>query len=199
MSRIFSKCLIVLSVFLTACAGNKPVPVDPQAQLVIEKQKVAERAKQEQILADFQLAVGKLSAGEVGEAKSILLSITENSDKYSGPYVNLGVIEEKENNLEKAEEFYQKALSINPGNLVAYNQLGLLKRKQGDFEQARNLFKKGLDIDANNPDLNYNAGVLFELYLQDYAQARLHYKKYLEAASTPDDDVRKWLVALDRK
>lgn len=199
MSRIFSKCVIVISVFLTACAGNKPITVDPQQVAMQEQQARIEKQKQAQLLADFEMAVGKISEGELSTAKEILLSITGNTDKFSGPYVNLALIEEKQNNLKQAEALYLKAIEINPANLVAYNHLALLKRKEGQFQDALHYFKSGLKVQPDHPDLNYNAGVLYELYLQDFTKARQHYERYLKASDNPDDDVHKWLLALERK
>ena len=46
-----------------------------------------------------------------------------------------------------------------PNDLRGWNNLGIVNFKQGNVDAAARLYQKALSIDANNPDVNYNAGV----------------------------------------
>ena len=46
---------------------------------------------------------------------------------------------------------------------------------------------------------NDNLGILYDLYLQQPAAALNHYRTYLELSPQPDNEVRDWVVDLERR
>ena len=54
---------------------------------------------------------------------------------------------------------YKKVTELYPNDLRGWNNLGIVNFKQGNVDAAARLYQKALSIDANNPDVNYNAGV----------------------------------------
>ena len=62
-------------------------------------------------------------------------------------------------NLDEKSAIYQKVTELYPNDLRGWNNLGIINFKQGNVESATRLYQKALSIDANNPDVNYNAGV----------------------------------------
>ena len=54
---------------------------------------------------------------------------------------------------------YKKAVELFPNDYRGYNNMGMLYFKQGSVAEARRSYTQALKIAANNPDVNYNAGV----------------------------------------
>lgn len=54
---------------------------------------------------------------------------------------------------------YKKAVELFPNDYRGYNNMGMLYFKQGSIAEACRSYTQALKIAANNPDVNYNAGV----------------------------------------
>ena len=63
------------------------------------------------------------------------------------------------NDLNEQGAIYKKVTELYPNDLRGWNNLGIVNFKQGNVDAAARLYQKALSIDANNPDVNYNAGV----------------------------------------
>ena len=63
------------------------------------------------------------------------------------------------NDLNAQADIYKKVTEIYPNDVRGWNNLGITHFKQGNVESASRFYQKALSIDANNPDVNYNAGV----------------------------------------
>src|SRR4051794_4203743 len=59
----------------------------------------------------------------------------------------------------KAEELYQKILTVSPNHFGALHKLGSIKVKQGKDEQGIALIRAALRINPNSPDALNNLGV----------------------------------------
>ncbi len=62
----------------------------------------------------------------------------------------------KEGHYAESEEFYQKALEMDPSLAHVYNRLGIAHRKQGKMDMALNLYKKALAFHPKDENLMYN-------------------------------------------
>lgn len=78
---------------------------------------------------------------------------------------------------------YQKTINQYPDDYRAYNNLGMIQFEQGNIAEARRNYQKALELDANNPDVNYNAGVA-AMADGDMAKAEEYFGK---AAGTKGD------------
>ena len=87
-----------------------------------------------------------------------VLEITPN-DALS--YYNIAIILEK-NNLEEAQNYYQKALFLNNKLIEARLNLGIIYGKKGQFEKAAEEFKKALEQDGKNALAHFNLALLYE-------------------------------------
>ena len=109
----------------------------------------------------LQIAINYLDLGKEKEAEEncqqslnlLLLSFGENNEKTAKAYAVLGAINEKNEEIEKAEEFYLKFLDIRKGEnnfdsdiANVYNSLGGIYLKQENQEKAEEYYKKALDI-----------------------------------------------------
>ncbi|MFC3121465.1 tetratricopeptide repeat protein [Agaribacter flavus] len=110
----------------------------------------------------------------------------------------------------------QKALRINPYNYIACNRLAHLMRKQGNFAQALSLYNRAIAAVPSDAGSYRNRGILYDLYIQDKAEALEDYKRYhallehqrqervsekplLKAIDKDIKQVKGWLLDLSRQ
>lgn len=77
----------------------------------------------------------------------------------SEEYVKYGEDMANSNNLEKAFEYFDKAIEIYPNNDYAWGDKGLLFDKQGKVEEALSSFSKALAINPKNAITLHNKGL----------------------------------------
>ena len=85
---------------------------------------------------------------------------------YSGPLLNLGILQAKAGRFEDAEKTLRGAVERNGNNAQAFNQLGIVYRKLGRFKEADKAYQRAVQIDPNYAIAYLNLGVLCDLYLQ---------------------------------
>lgn len=67
------------------------------------------------------------------------------------------------NKCDMAIKEYNTGLSIDPVNINLLNSLGVCYGITGDLDQARKQFDKALKIKSNDPMVNYNIGLLYQI------------------------------------
>ncbi len=83
--------------------------------------------------------------------------------------------------LDKAEELYQKALEMDETFFLAYNNLGMIYSQKNDYNRSKDYFKKSLLIDQHHS--TYTAlGSMYRLK-KDYPKAEESYNKAIELNS----------------
>lgn len=198
MPKIFTRLTILIAVLaLIGCAGSAkkatvkavaPTPVLEKPTLLPEQHNAYKEALSE--LADKNYIL----------AKESFTRLIEKQPRLAGAYVNLGIIYEALEQIPDALKAYDTALKINPNNIEALIQSSLLHIKRGRFSIAEERLLKAERIEATNALVQFNLGVLYELYLQDYDEAIEHYEKYVEHSNESDvDTVRRWIKLLERK
>jgi len=88
---------------------------------------------------------------------------------------------------------------LNPGNAAAFLQRGILYREKGDFQAALGAYEQALTLQPDYALAHRNIGILYDLYLQQAAQALTHYKRYLELQGNDDKTVSGWVIDLERR
>jgi tetratricopeptide (TPR) repeat protein len=93
----------------------------------------------------------------------------------------------KQNNYLKSEEFYKKALALNPRNKNLYFLLGQLYRDLGRYSQSEGCFKKVIMLDPRGSNLDgyVELGQLYR-QLKRYQEAGACFKKAIEL--NPNND-----------
>jgi Flp pilus assembly protein TadD len=86
--------------------------------------------------------------------------------------------------LESAIEAYQGGLEIDPKNINLLNSLGVCFGIRGDLEKARNHFDKAIKITPDDPMINYNIGLLYQI--EDNLDKAII---YLRRAHNTDDHI----------
>ena len=64
--------------------------------------------------------------------------------------------------LDRALTSFQKALSLDPGLIKAYNEAGIILTINGEVEQAQEMFLRAIAADPRYPDPYSNLGLLYE-------------------------------------
>jgi tetratricopeptide (TPR) repeat protein len=111
---------------------------------------------------------------------------------------NIGAAFAQQENFEKAIEFYNKALKLDPADPKTYNGLGFAFFSLGNLDEAIKYYTKALELDPGFPEANFNlANTLLEQGKIDEAVA--HYKKALELKPDWPDARKNLLIAQMRK
>jgi tetratricopeptide (TPR) repeat protein len=116
-------------------------------------------------------------------------------------YVNAALSSSELGLKQKEEEYYKKALELDPKNPDACYNYAILLEELGRKNEAEEHYKKALELDPKNPDAYYNYAILLE-ELGRKNEAEEHYKKALELdPKNPDvhDNYAILLAKLGRK
>jgi Flp pilus assembly protein TadD len=188
---------------LAACGSTPPVPdksaakqeapADPNAPSVPVEPPVPPEATQK-----FDQAVAHMS-GDAASAERELRALADAYPTYSGPLLNLAILQVKTSRFEDAEKSLRAAVDRNGNNAPAFNQLGIVYRKLGRFKEADVAYQRAVEIDPNYAIAYLNLGVLCDLYLQQPQRALEAYERYLALAGTPDEKVNGWVTELKKR
>jgi predicted CXXCH cytochrome family protein len=108
--------------------------------------------------------------------------------------VALGILSEKRGDLREAQELFQEALKLDPGNLTATSNLGTLLAKSGDLQGAISLWRPAFERNEDVVGLAKNLAEV-ECIAGDTAAARATLQKTLQY-SPGLHDVRQMLMRL---
>ncbi len=191
--------LLVLSFSLVvgcSSSSKKPEVLQPQASSAAKAKPVLSEEEK----ARYQEGLAAISEKTYAQAEAIFLALSARHVNLAGAYVNLGLIQQAQDNLPTAIKYYQQALAINPNNVSALVQMALVHQSKGEFRDSEGLLKQALAQAPNNAVVNYNLGILYELYLRDYEQAIEHYQRYVNNVDSEDTKtVERWIKMLERK
>ncbi len=108
----------------------------------------------------FYMALIKLYQGNIRESKLLFEQIISlYPDMYEG-YLNLGVIEEKADDYEKALYYYQKAFELESNNFNISADLAHLYLKMGNAEKAKQFFVRASEINSEVSDIQAGLAVI---------------------------------------
>lgn len=105
----------------------------------------------------YNLGVALADAGNITLSKKQFEKTIELNPKYIDAYHNLAYIYETNQNYQKAEEYYNLALAINPSDGHIQNGLGSLYIKEGRFQDALKQLSSAYEKEPKNVSfiLNY--------------------------------------------
>lgn len=146
--------------------------------------------------SDYGNALALLNKGSTDEALELFQRISEEHPKLSGPLVNIGLIQLRQERWDDALKNFDLAVKINPSNPYAWNLRGIVLRELGRFNDARISYERALSLDQMYARVHFNLGVLADLYLQDLPLALKHYGLYQSLQNKPDRAVSNWIADL---
>lgn len=147
----------------------------------------------------FNDAVKAMQSQQWSRAETLLQQLISQYPDYSGPYLNLGIVYRQRNQLDKAEEAFAKAVTVNDMNIYALNQLALVKREQGDFKSAETHYLSALAVWPKHDASHKNLGILYEMYMGELDKALQHFEIYQYLQQEPDRRIAGWIVDLQRR
>ncbi len=168
----------------------------PTAQATPGGPAIAEPPLTPEAVQQFDNAVAMLTAGNVDAAEQAFRALSTAYPSYSGPLVNLAILQAKAGKLPEAEQSLKSAIERKPDNAAAHNQLGIVYRRQGRFDAAEQAYTRAVQIDPNYANAHLNLGVLCDLYLQQPQRALEAFERYLALTSAPDERVGAWVKEL---
>jgi tetratricopeptide (TPR) repeat protein len=162
-----------------AMAHLRRFPNDAPVRVILARVELA-RAEFPQAFEDLQKALASdpknvdalyflsLTARELSQRESQrLFSLAPDSDLV---HQLLGEAALTAENMDEAEEQFQKALKANPRSIEVLTELAELKRSQRRFDQAITYYTQAEQFDPSNYAIAYGLGVCYT-YTQEYSRA----------------------------
>ena len=95
---------------------------------------------------------------------------------------NIGVVYQKQGNIDLAIDVYKQAIALNPNYAEAYNNLGLVYQSQGKTKLAVEAYQKALALNQN-PAFHNNLGIAYQIQ----GKLELAIEEYKKALSIQDN------------
>ncbi|XVL43468.1 tetratricopeptide repeat protein [Staphylococcus equorum] len=123
-----------------------------------------------------------IKQGNIEEALTALFANIEENPKEVENYINAGILIAEVSEVEKAEKFFQKAITLDPENGAIYYNLGNVYYNEGRFSEAIKLYQQALKYNVDLVDTNYMIGMSFN-QLEAFKEAL----PFLMTAAEKDD------------
>jgi len=190
-----------LLLFLIGCAapGSAPRQEVPAPKAAPEKLDPKANPDSKETRARYKSALEAMRRHRYAEAQQEFELLAKRFPKLAGPRLNLAIALRQQG---KADESIAtlRPLTSGPAALPeALNQLGVLLREQGKFTEARDAYLAAIQLNPGLARAHLNLGILFDLYLQEFAQAIDHYQRYQALLTKPDRRVSGWILDLRRR
>lgn len=147
----------------------------------------------------FQASLEAIAQKRWEQAEQQLVELTRQFPRFSGAWLNLGIVRHVNGHPDTAEQSLRRALAINPDNIDAYNYLAVMLRQQGRFADSEGLYLQALSRSPRHADTHLNLGILYEVYLGDLNKAKSHYQSYQSLRAEPDRLVQGWIMDIERR
>jgi len=142
----------------------------------------------------YQQANESLAAGNTDLAIQQFEQLLKTDPSARQAHTNLGLLYLAKNDSKSAKQAFINALEQDKNDAVAYNHLAVIQRQEGLFEQALSNYKNAIRIDPDYAKAHLNLGILYDIYLQDFAKALEQYEKYQQLTDSENQTVDKWIA-----
>lgn len=102
-----------------------------------------------------------IKQGNFEKALSSLFENIEANPKEVENYINAGILIAEAGEIEKAEKFFQRALTLDPNNGPIYYNLANVYYNEGRYKEAIKLYQQALKYQVDIIDTNYMIGMSF--------------------------------------
>ncbi|WP_341776677.1 tetratricopeptide repeat protein [Staphylococcus simulans] len=127
-----------------------------------------------------------------GQFEAALKALFENIDAHPEDienYINSGILLAEAGEVEKAEKFFQKALTIDPNNGAIYYNLANVYYNSESYNDAIKLYQQALQTGVDEADTNYMIGMSFN-NLGDYKSALPFLMRAAELDQNQDEEIQ---------
>lgn len=157
--------ILFLAAFLAACSHHQTIENTTAANY------------------NVQLGLGYLEKGDNIRAKEKLLRANQQAPDFVDGYLALAYYYEKIGQVQLAEQYYQKALKLEPKSGQVNNNYGAFLCKQGDYAKAISYFTLAMDdVYYHQSAKAYENAALCSVKLNDFTSAA----KYADLAVQQD-------------
>ncbi|HAT43119.1 MAG TPA: hypothetical protein DCS87_15530 [Rheinheimera sp.] len=179
---------LVLVVALFGCSTS-PDPATPNKEAAaptVASNAVTLNAAQQ---AQLQTGISQLEQKDYSSAAATLATLPSADALYMAAVANYRL-----GQTAPSKALLEQALTTQPAHAPSLNLRALLAREQGLFRQAETDWLAAIAADPNFAAAERNLGILYDIYLANPQQARLHYQRYFELSN--DEQAKVWLSAL---
>ena len=92
---------------------------------------------------------------------------------------DLAIQNHQKNNLQDAQNYYQKVLEIDPNHADTHNNLGIIFQKLGEAQKAKSYFENAIEFNPDYTDAHFNLGNLFK-ELGEHQKAKDCYEQVIK-------------------
>ncbi|MFN3315403.1 MAG: tetratricopeptide repeat protein [Raineya sp.] len=124
----------------------------------------------------------------IGDALNKLMIIVQKNPNYGRAYNHLGwLYETKYKDLNKAEEYYQKALEKSPEYIPIYLNYAICLSTMGKYKELKDFLDKAMQVaGVNKSQLNNEYGIMYEME-GDLEKAISHYQMAINQSLNTND------------
>jgi tetratricopeptide (TPR) repeat protein len=112
-------------------------------------------------LTDPQLRE-ELAHGNMSGVVTLMTEALTQDPKNSNAAINIAFVKKQTANVSESETWLRKALEMNSGNSVAYNNLARLSALKKNWPEAIELYKKALSLRPDYPEAAINLAAAYE-------------------------------------
>lgn len=193
-SSFYLVSLVTLLLLISGCSSQQA----PEPQVIKPATPVAETAPSTKPAPKidptlYQLGLDALAVNDLSGARKNFQQFIQRYPQLPGAYLNLALIDYRQENYEQAEKLLEIALSLNPEQAVAFHIRGLIDQQQGRIKQARDNYLRAIELNPDYMNAHYNLALLYDIYLQEIALAIQHYNQYLNLTTEQDSATREWV------
>jgi tetratricopeptide (TPR) repeat protein len=201
-TRLISCALIAIA--LAGCSSATPRVAADRESVVVAPASAGDDAETaaeipERALRSFERALAAMSAGDWTNAELELEQLVLDYPELPGPHVNLAIVYLESGRVDEARLALDRALELAPNHPAANNRLGMLLREAGEFAAAEAAYRRALAGDPDYALAHYNLGILLDLYLRRPTEALDEYHAYQRTLESPDEQIARWIVDLERR
>ena len=145
------------------------------------------RLRQQEKATEYMVVFKKLKAEEMKALKDENEAVDDLIDMQKGAaetYLLAGQMYQSNENIQKAEELYQKAAMLNPEDIQCLGKLASLYIATKRIDDAISLYGRISEIDPNDPICHLNIGIL-SVQIKQLGNAEKAFRKVIEVA--PDN------------
>ncbi|MCY0965614.1 tetratricopeptide repeat protein [Parathalassolituus penaei] len=202
MSVKFASFLMA-ALLLTGCASSpsrqdslETTQAAPTDQTVTTK---TDANLDPQMQGFYKHGLGLLKSGKYQPALTHWQQMSEKYPDYPGIWVNLALSQYHLNKYEDAQSSLAKARALNSEFCPIFGVEGLVDREQGQFRKAEIAYKNAIACNGQDADLHRNLGILYDLYLRDYAHAVEQYRIAQSLSKPADANLTIWIQDLETR
>lgn len=189
--------LPLAALLLAACSSQAPKPATPPPAPVKPAAPAAPAADKGDPDARFKEALKLLKDRQPKEAQEAFAKLAADFPTLSGPLTDLGILYAQGKQRAAAIGSFEKAVAVNPDNVVARNWLGTLYRENNEYAKAENAYLKAIATKPDYAPPHLNLGILYDAYLKRPQDALTQYREYQRIAGTDKLIVSAWIKELE--